>query len=103
MIGVDDRVGFDLDHGGVIDEPGNLNQSQRRPDLTEVLAVNFADFGEADDLTTQVLASLSMGQNVYSAVYGVVSPFAQNSNQEDPLDSSYTPPFWYQGDGSLQI
>ena len=60
-------------------------------------------FGQIDDLTTQVVAGLFMGQNVYTAVYGVVSPFAQNSNPEDPLDSSYTPPFWYQGDGTLTL
>ena len=61
------------------------------------------DFGQIDDLTNQVVASLSMGQSVYSAVYGVVSPFVQNTNNEDPLDSSYTPPFWFQGDGTLTI
>ena len=61
------------------------------------------DFGQTDDLTNQVIASLSMGQNVYSAVYGVVSPFIQNANTEDPLDTSYSPPFWYQGDGTLII
>ena len=60
-------------------------------------------FGQTDDLTDQVVASLSMGQSVYNAVYGVVSPFAQNSNPEDPLDSTYAPPFWYQGDGTLMI
>jgi hypothetical protein len=56
-----------------------------------------------DDLANQVFASLSMGQTIYNAVYGVVSPFVQNTNNEDPLDSSYTPPFWYQGDGTLTI
>ena len=60
-------------------------------------------FGQNDDLITQVVASLYMGQNVYSAVYGVVSPFIQNSNSEDPLDSSYSPPFWYEGNGTLTI
>jgi len=65
-------------------------------------AVNLS-FGQIDDLTDQVVASLSMGQSVYSAVYNVVSPFAQNSNPEDPLDSSYTPPFWYAGDGTLSL
>jgi hypothetical protein len=60
-------------------------------------------FGEIDDLTNQVVAGLSMGQNVYTAVYGVVSPFVQNSNPEDPLDTNYAPPFWYQGDGTLVI
>ena len=60
-------------------------------------------FGEMDDLTAQVTASLAMGQSIYNAVYGVVSPFVQNANTEDPLDSSYSPPFWYQGDGTLTI
>jgi hypothetical protein len=60
-------------------------------------------FGQIDDLANQVVASLSMGQNVYNAVYGVVSPFIQNANNEDPLDTSYSPPFWYQGDGTLII
>ena len=60
-------------------------------------------FGQNDDLMTQVIASLYMGQNVYNAVYGVVSPFIQNANTEDPLDTSYSPPFWYQGDGTLVI
>lgn len=60
-------------------------------------------FGQIDDLTAQVVANLYTGQNVYDAVYNVVSPFVQNSNPEDPLDSSYTPPFWYQGNGTLTI
>ena len=60
-------------------------------------------FGQNDDLMTQVIASLYMGQNVYNAVFGVVSPFIQNANTEDPLDTSYSPPFWYQGDGTLII
>lgn len=77
-----------------------------RAGVTTVIFANGAislQFGQTDDLTTQVLAGLSMGQSVYTAVYGVVSPFVQNSNPEDPLDTSYSPPFWYQGDGSLQI
>ena len=60
-------------------------------------------FGQVDDLTTQVVAALCTGQNVYDAVYNVVSPYIQNSNPEDPLDSSYTPPFWYEGNGTLTI
>ena len=60
-------------------------------------------FGQIDDLTNQVTASLAMGQTIYNAVYGAVSPFVQNSNPEDNLDSSYTPPFWYVGDGTLTI
>jgi hypothetical protein len=60
-------------------------------------------FGLLDDLTTQVIADMSTGQNVYTAVYGAVSPFVQNSNPEDNLDSNYTPPFWFDGDGTLII
>lgn len=63
----------------------------------------FLGFGQIDDLTNAVTASLAMGQTIYKAIYGVVSPYIQNSNNEDPLDSSYTPPFWYQGDGTLVI
>jgi hypothetical protein len=65
-------------------------------------AISLA-FGQIDDLTNQVVAYLATGQNVYNAVYGAVSPFIQNANNEDPLDASYTPPFWYQGDGTLII
>ena len=60
-------------------------------------------FGQMDDLANQVMAYLSTGQTLYNAVYGVVSPFIQNANTEDPLDTSYSPPFWYQGDGTLTI
>ena len=60
-------------------------------------------FGLLDDVTTQVIAGLSMGQTVYTAVYGAVSPYVQNYNPEDNLDSSYKPPFWYSGDGTLKI
>jgi hypothetical protein len=73
---------------------------------TTVIFANGAiglGFGEIDDLTNQVLGNMAAGQNVYSAVYGAVSPFVQNSNPEDPLDTSYTPPFWYQGDGTLTL
>jgi len=73
---------------------------------TTVIFANGAidlSFGQIDDLCNQVVASLSMGQSVYNAVYGVVSPFIQNANTEDPLDTSYSPPFWYQGDGTLII
>jgi hypothetical protein len=60
-------------------------------------------FGEIDDLTNQVVAALTMGQTVYNAVYGAVSPSVQNANPDDPLDTSYTPPFWYVGDGTLTL
>jgi hypothetical protein len=60
-------------------------------------------FGLLDNLTTQVIADMSTGQNVYTAVYGAVSPFVQNSNPEDNLDSNYVPPFWYLGDGTFVL
>jgi hypothetical protein len=60
-------------------------------------------FGEIDDLTNQVVAGLTMGQSVYTAVYGAVSPNVQHSNPDDPLDTGYTPPFWYVGDGTLTL
>jgi len=60
-------------------------------------------FGLMDDLTTQLVANLATGHDVYDSVYASVSPFAQNANMEDPLDASYAPPFWYQGDGTLII
>ena len=60
-------------------------------------------YGQMDDLANQVTATLSTGQTVYNAVYNAVSPFVQNQNMEDQLDSGYTPPFWYQGDGTLTI
>src|SRR5208337_1715311 len=41
---VDNRVGLDLDHGGVIDQPRDLDHGQRGPDLVEELTVNFAHF-----------------------------------------------------------
>lgn len=65
-------------------------------------AISLA-YGQIDDLTNEVVGSLSMGQNVNNAVYSAVSPYIQNSNPEDQLDSSYTPPFWYQGNGTLTI
>ncbi len=60
-------------------------------------------FGLIDDLTTELVAYLLMGENVSTAVFKVVSPYVQISNPEDPLDSSYSPPFWYQGNGALTI
>jgi hypothetical protein len=60
-------------------------------------------FGEMSDMTNQILASLASGQSVYSAVYNLVSPNPQSQILEDPLDSNYTPPFWFLGDGTLVI
>ena len=50
VIGVDDRVGLDLDHGVVIDESGNFDQGQRGADLAELLTVKFADFPPFRDI-----------------------------------------------------
>ena len=44
MLRVDNRVGLDLDHGGVINQPRDLDHGQRGPDLVEELTVNFAHF-----------------------------------------------------------
>jgi hypothetical protein len=60
-------------------------------------------FSLIDDLTGQVMSYLVQGQSVYNAVYNTVSPFVQNTQMEDPLDSSYAPPFWYAGDGTITI
>jgi hypothetical protein len=60
-------------------------------------------FGLMDDLTTQVVGDMVAGQTVYSAVYNAVSPYVQNSNPEDPLDTSYSPPFWFQGNATLTL
>ena len=65
-------------------------------------AISLA-FGEIDDLTDQVVANMASGQSVYNAVWAAVSPYVQNSNPDDPLDQSYSPPFWYEGNGTLTI
>jgi hypothetical protein len=56
-----------------------------------------------DDLTGQVLAYLVAGQSVYDAVYNTVSPFVNGSQPEDNLDSTYAPPFYFAGDGTVTI
>lgn len=60
-------------------------------------------FGLIDDLAIQMIAYLTQGQSVYSAVYDTVSPFNQGEQPKDPLDNTYAPPFWYIGDGSVTI
>jgi hypothetical protein len=60
-------------------------------------------YGLMDDLTNELVAGLSTGQTLYNAIYTTVSPYVQNVQIEDPLDSSYAPPFWYQGDGTLTL
>ena len=62
-------------------------------------------YGLLDDLTVQMTAFLVQGQSVYTAVYNTVSPFSQGQLQQQPiyLDTTYAPPFWYIGDGTLTI
>lgn len=59
-------------------------------------------FGLIDDLTTGLLSYLASGQTLYNAMYNLVSPFV-NAQPKDPLDNSYSPPFWYTGDGTLTL
>jgi hypothetical protein len=60
-------------------------------------------FGLIDDLSVQLMSYLTAGENVYSAVYDTVSPFNQGQTPKDPIDTTYSPPFWYAGDGTLTI
>lgn len=59
-------------------------------------------FGIIDDLTGALVAYLASGESVMDSVYNLVSPFA-NRQPRDPLDSSYSPPFWFFGDAALTI
>lgn len=61
------------------------------------------EFGLIDDLAIQMIAYLTQGESVYSAVYDTVSPFNQGQQPKDPLDNTYAPPFWFIGDGSVII
>jgi len=60
-------------------------------------------FGVVDDIATQVVAYLAQGDSVLNALWTTISPYLQNQTPEDPLDSTYTPPFWYLGNGSLTL
>ena len=60
-------------------------------------------FGLIDDLTVQIVNYLTQGQNIYNAVYATVSPFNQGQQPEDNLDTTYAPPFWFVGNGTLTI
>jgi hypothetical protein len=60
-------------------------------------------FGLIDNLTNALISYLTAGQNVLTSVYNTVSPFNQGEQPKDPLDSTYTPPFWFIGNGSLTI
>jgi hypothetical protein len=43
------------------------------------------------------------GQNVQAAVYNTLSPVNQGQQPTDQYDSTYAPPFWYIGDGTLTL
>jgi len=60
-------------------------------------------FGLLDDLNTQVVAYLSKGNTVQSAIWTTISPYLYGQQPEDPLDSTYAPPFLYLGNGGLTI
>ena len=59
-------------------------------------------FGEIDDLTGALFYYLARGNNVYTSVFNTVAPFSM-LEAKDPLDSFYSPPFWFTGDGTLKI
>jgi len=60
-------------------------------------------FGLIDDLMVQMVAYLSKGENVYTAVYNTLTPVDQGQTPEDNLDKPYSPPFWYAGNDALTI
>lgn len=60
-------------------------------------------FGLLDDLTAEMFAYLGQGKSVYTSVYNTVAPYSKSQVLQDPLDSSYSPPFWFIGDGSVTI
>ena len=59
-------------------------------------------FGQIDDLTSALFYYLASGNTVYASVYASVSPFT-HLELADPLDSVYSPPFWFTGDGTITI
>jgi len=67
VIGTNDRVGLDLDHGGIVDQAGDLHHGQGRPDLIEKLAVNLSavppllDIGPEDPGPDHVRGFTSQG------------------------------------------
>jgi len=70
-----------------------------------VVACNGAlslQFGLIDDLTGQLVSYLANGNDVLDSVYSTVSPYS-NMQPRDPLDTVYTPPFWFLGDGTVTI
>jgi hypothetical protein len=59
--------------------------------------------GLIDDLTVSMLDNLAKGQDVQTAVFNAMTPVSQYSSPQDPIDSTYPPPFWYNGDASLTL
>ncbi len=59
-------------------------------------------FGLIDDLTSALLSNLASGNTVLQSVYNTVAPFSR-AQPKDPLDVSYSPPFWFSGDGGVTI
>ena len=58
-------------------------------------------FGTIDDLTGQLVSNLANGNDVYNSVYNTIDPYG--NQPRDPLDTVYTPPFWFLGDGTVTI
>lgn len=60
--------------------------------------------GLIDELTISILDNLLVGkQNVQTAVYNTLSPVNQGDKPRDQYDSTYAPPFWFIGDGTLTL
>jgi hypothetical protein len=59
-------------------------------------------FGQIDDSTGALFYYLARGNTVYTSVYDTVAPFS-SSAPRDALDSVYSPPFWFTGDGTVRI
>jgi len=61
-------------------------------------------YGLIDDLTSQLVSYLSSGLNVYTSVFDTVNPYNNQADLlRDPLDSAYSPPFWFGGSSTLTI
>jgi hypothetical protein len=59
-------------------------------------------FGQIDDLTSALFYYLASGNTVFNSVYNTVAPYS-TLELKDPLDSVYSPPFWFTGDGTVTI
>jgi len=60
--------------------------------------------GLLDDLTISIIGNLLVSkQNVQAAVFNTLSPVNQGQEPQDPYDSTYAPPFWFIGDGTLTL